>query len=86
MKKYIWPEQQSLQCFSHSSSGLYPFIFASAFVTAVLAITGLKVFALLALGLTLFICYFFRDPDRVCPDVDGAVISPADGKVVFSGP
>lgn len=85
MKKYIWPEQQSHSAFPIARPG-YPFIFASAFVTAVLAITGLKAFALLALGITLFICYFFRDPDRVCPDVDGAVISPADGKVVFSGP
>jgi len=30
----------------------------------------------------MFICYFFRDPDRVVPDVEGAVVSPADGKVI----
>ena len=36
----------------------------------------------IAVAATLFICYFFRDPDRVVPDQDGAVVSPADGKVI----
>ncbi|WP_027359505.1 phosphatidylserine decarboxylase family protein [Desulforegula conservatrix] len=85
MKKFIWPEQQSHSAFPIARPG-YSFIFASAFVTAILAITGLKAFALLSLGITIFICYFFRDPDRVCPEVEGGVISPADGKVVFAGP
>lgn len=30
---------------------------------------------------TLFVAFFFRDPDRVVPLRDGLVISPADGKV-----
>ncbi len=30
----------------------------------------------------LFTLNFFRDPDRVTPDVPGGIISPADGKVV----
>jgi phosphatidylserine decarboxylase len=33
----------------------------------------------------LFICYFFRDPDRVVPKAAGAVVSPADGKVIWTG-
>lgn len=85
MKKYIWPEQQSHSAFPIARPG-YAFIFISAFVTAIFAITGLKVLALLSLGITIFVCYFFRDPDRVCPNVEGGVISPADGKVVFAGP
>ena len=85
MKKFIWPEQQSHSAFPIARPG-YSFIFASAFVTAILAITGLKAFALLCLGITIFICFFFRDPDRVCPNAEGGVISPADGKVVFAGP
>jgi len=36
----------------------------------------------LALGLTLFTLYFFRDPERTVPQEEGIVISPADGKVV----
>jgi phosphatidylserine decarboxylase len=32
--------------------------------------------------LALFIFYFFRDPERVVPPESGAVVSPADGRVV----
>jgi phosphatidylserine decarboxylase len=35
-----------------------------------------------ALALTLFVLFFFRDPDRVVPEGTGIVASPADGKVV----
>ena len=34
------------------------------------------------LFLVLFMLYFFRDPERVTPDGENLVISPADGKVV----
>jgi phosphatidylserine decarboxylase len=37
----------------------------------------------LALALAVFILFFFRDPDRVTPDDDSLIISPADGKVVM---
>src|SRR6202040_1961569 len=36
----------------------------------------------LLLLLAAFIFYFFRDPDRVIPADAGAVVSPADGRVV----
>jgi len=36
---------------------------------------------LVGVVLTLWCIYFFRDPDRVTPDRDGLVISPADGVV-----
>ncbi|MDP2248747.1 MAG: NfeD family protein, partial [Nitrosomonadales bacterium] len=29
--------------------------------------------ALIGIAVTLFICYFFRDPDRVTPDIADAV-------------
>ena len=32
--------------------------------------------------LTAFVVYFFRDPERSAPDLPGAIISAADGKVV----
>ena len=32
--------------------------------------------------LALFVFYFFRNPDRAIPDAPGAVVSPADGRVV----
>lgn len=31
--------------------------------------------------LTLYVCYFFRDPERVVPQGDNLVVSPADGLV-----
>lgn len=32
--------------------------------------------------LTLFCTWFFRDPERVIPDEEGVLVSPADGKIV----
>jgi phosphatidylserine decarboxylase len=63
----------------------YPLIFTAAFVTAVFAFLELTVPALMGLVVTLFVCYFFRDPDRVVPNDTSAVLSPADGKVIWAG-
>ena len=40
------------------------------------------VIAVLLVCLALFVFSFFRDPDRVIPSEAGAVVSPADGRVV----
>lgn len=37
--------------------------------------------AYIALGITVYIAYFFRDPERVTPLRDGLIIAPADGKI-----
>ncbi len=63
----------------------YPFIGLFAFVTLVLALLGWAFLTFLALCLTLFSVYFFRNPERVVPDNAEAVVAPADGKVVFVG-
>ncbi len=81
MNKYTWIDPPGQSAFPIARPG-YPFIFGAGFVTAVLAVLGFKITALIGLGVTVFICYFFRDPDRVIPAVDDAVVSPADGKVV----
>ncbi|UCD77859.1 MAG: phosphatidylserine decarboxylase family protein [Desulfobacterales bacterium] len=81
MKKYTRSDPPSQTAFPVASAG-YPFIFSAAFVTAVLALLGLTTLTLVGLVITFAICGFFRDPDRVIPDQQGAVVSPADGKVV----
>lgn len=63
----------------------YPFIALSAFVTLVFAVLGWSFLTLLFLGLTLFIIYFFRNPERLVPQEEGLIVAPADGKVVFVG-
>lgn len=69
------------RAFPVASEGL-PLIVSSAFVTVYLAALGLSMVALFFGAVTCFIVFFFRDPDRVIPTEDGAVVSPADGKVV----
>jgi phosphatidylserine decarboxylase len=84
LNNFIWPDPPSNTAFPVARAG-YPFIFTAAFTTAVFALLGLTVLALAGLVVTLFICFFFRDPDRVVPKVAGAVVSPADGKVIWTG-
>ena len=83
MKSYDWSDPQNHTAFPIAKAG-YPFIYASAFSAAVFALLGIKFFALLLLVATFFICFFFRDPDRVIPIAEGAVVSPADGKIIVS--
>ncbi len=84
MKKFYWADFPSQTAFPIAKSG-YPFIALSAFITAVFAVIGFKVFAIISMCVFLFICYFFRDPDRVIPNEEGGLISPADGRIVYSG-
>ncbi len=85
MKNFMWSDPPSKIAFPLAKSG-YPFIFAAAFTTAIFALLGLTFMALTGLVATFFICYFFRDPDRVIPNYSGVVVSPADGKIIFAGP
>lgn len=84
MEEFVWPDPPGQTAFPVAKAG-YPFIFTAAFSTAVFALLGLVGPALLGLFATLCICGFFRDPDRVVPNVENGVVSPADGKVIFVG-
>jgi phosphatidylserine decarboxylase len=84
MNNFNWSDPPSHTAFPVARAG-YPFILTSAFATAIFAILGLTLFALMGLVATFFICYFFRDPDRVVPKSTGTVVSPADGKVIWVG-
>ncbi|KJS00839.1 MAG: phosphatidylserine decarboxylase [Desulfobulbaceae bacterium BRH_c16a] len=61
----------------------YPFIFFSAFCTLLAAIFGMGVLAGILLVVTFFILCFFRDPERFVTDLENAVVSPADGKIIL---
>jgi phosphatidylserine decarboxylase len=84
MNEYTWPERPRNTAYPIASAG-YSFIFSSAFTTVVFALLGLTILALLGLVVTVFICYFFRDPDRLVSRKEGVVVSPADGKIISAG-
>lgn len=60
----------------------YPFILLGVVLTGVTAFFELRGLALFFLAVTVFICFFFRDPERFIPQQEGAVVSPADGRVL----
>jgi phosphatidylserine decarboxylase len=60
----------------------WPFIIPLSIVTGLLFAFGWKNTALVLLVLTLFVLFFFRDPERTIPEGKGIVVSPADGKVI----
>jgi len=85
MDDFKIPDPENQYAFPIAKPGFY-FIIAAAFATAVFAMVGAAPIALTGLAVTLFICCFFRDPDRVVPMYEGAVVSPADGKVIIVSP
>src|SRR5215203_1191470 len=58
----------------------YPFIVIGA-IAALLLGQLWEPLGWLFVIITLWICYFFRNPERVTPVRDGLVVSPADGRV-----
>lgn len=60
-----------------------PIILISAAVTGVCFVASWTIAVYLFLVLTLFIIWFFRDPERPGQLVPGEVLSPADGRVVM---
>jgi phosphatidylserine decarboxylase len=64
----------------------YPFIVLAGFVTMFFALLSWKILAVIAFILTLFITYFFRNPERTLPEDENAVVAPADGVIIYLGP
>ncbi len=64
----------------------YPWIFGLGSLSLVLGLLGFHFSGWILLGLTLFVAFFFRDPEREIPGDLDAIISPADGRVVSVEP
>ena len=68
----------------------YPFIAYSVGLTALFTVAGaristaLYILAAISFLLTLFVLYFFRNPERTPPSDASAVVAPADGVVIVA--
>ncbi|MDP2646026.1 MAG: phosphatidylserine decarboxylase family protein [Desulfobacterales bacterium] len=85
MDKSSWPEALGKGVFPIARAG-YSVILAAGFATLIFALLGFVIPSLAGLIVTLFVCFFFRDPDRIVPDLPDAIVSPADGRVIKAGP
>lgn len=68
----------------------YPFVAGAAVITVVLAVLSWKFPVFLPLAvlfgvLSLFVVFFFRNPERITPADEKTVIAPADGVVIYQG-
>ena len=59
----------------------YKFIVIAVFITIIFLIIN-NFLGLIGILLTVWVYYFFRDPDRVIIDDDNFLVSPADGEVI----
>lgn len=59
-----------------------PFILFCGFAALICALLEYQAAAFVGLAITAFVTYFFRDPSRILPDDQEAVVCPADGKVI----
>jgi len=59
-----------------------PFVLASSSLCLLLFLAGLESLGAFFAVITLFTAFFFRDPERHFPEFPGAVITPADGKIL----
>jgi phosphatidylserine decarboxylase len=80
---YQWVEPPRMLAFPIARPG-YPLIAAAAFMTLVFALLEWAAPALVGMLATGWICWFFRDPNRVVPTAAGVVVAPADGRVIVS--
>lgn len=78
MNSSKWPARAS---FPIAPPGL-KFIITAILITGMSFYFGWMVPGLLFLGITVFVTWFFRDPERTLPDDKNALVSPADGKVI----
>jgi phosphatidylserine decarboxylase len=61
----------------------YPFIGFAALSAVIASLLDYDFIGMSALACTAFLLYFFRDPERITPDDEDVIVSPADGKVIL---
>jgi len=59
-----------------------PFVVIAGIISVLFYVAGLIIPAVLFTLVTLFVIWFFRNPERTVPPGDNNVISPADGKII----
>jgi len=79
MNNSKWPARAVLPI---AQPGL-KFMFIAILFTGMFFYFGWSLVAWISLAVTLFVCWFFRDPDRDVPKDENSLISPADGKVII---
>ena len=60
----------------------FPFIFIGIGVTVFFALLGWITFTIITSVITIFVIYFFRDPERHHLEEKNAVLTPADGRIL----
>jgi phosphatidylserine decarboxylase len=64
----------------------WPFVAGALVIAVVGAAVAVPVLGLAGIGLAGFFLFFFRDPERLATVAPGAVLAPADGRVMVAGP
>jgi phosphatidylserine decarboxylase len=78
MNNSKWPARSVLP---FAQPGL-KFVVITILITGMLFYLGWGLFAWISLAVTVFVCWFFRDPERHPPKDTNSLVSPADGKVI----
>ncbi len=79
MDRSNWPAKAD---FPIARPGLF-YICGAIAVTALLFFMNWILPAMTSSFITLFVCWFFRDPDRNIPENENVIVSPADGKILL---
>ena len=61
----------------------YPYIIIFSATTIIALLLGGKWIVIAPFVITVFMFYFFRDPEREIPEREGLFVSPADGKIIL---
>lgn len=59
-----------------------PFILGAAAVSLIAYFTGFTIVAIILGIITIFVIWFFRNPERAIPKGRGLIVAPADGKII----